>query len=79
MIRSGFEKITGYETSFSFKEFSDFKYGYAITANKSQGMTVDRSFNLIDSRLTDREKFYVMRSRDRAQIFSNMQSIGELS
>ena len=63
------------------KKFSDFKYGYAVTAHKSQGMTVDRAFVLVDSYFFDREKFYVALSRSRgfSQIFANREMLGDLS
>jgi conjugative relaxase-like TrwC/TraI family protein len=68
---------SGSRVEFDPKQFKGFKHGYAVTAHKSQGVTVDRVFLLLDSHHIDREKFYVgiSRGREFAQIYANKEAI----
>ncbi len=61
--------------------FKGFRHGYAVTAHKSQGMTVDRAFVLIDSNTFNREMLYVALSRSRgfSQMVANKEILGDLS
>ena len=62
------------------QKFNAFKHGYAMTAHKSQGSTVDRAFVLVDGHGMDREKFYVALSRGREnnQIYVDKDAVGSL-
>ncbi len=70
-------KKDGREIEFNPNKFNSFKHAYAITAHKSQGSTVDRSFVLIDSKNMDREKFYVAISRGELnnQVYADKDSV----
>lgn len=73
-------KENGLEIEFNYKKFKDYTYGYAVTAHKSQGTTVDRSFVYADGYGMDREKFYVAlsRGRDQNEIFVSQDALGQL-
>ena len=62
------------------QKFDSFKYGYAVTAHKSQGSSADRSFVLVDGHGMDREKFYVALSRGREnnEIYADKDTVGSL-
>lgn len=66
---------------FNPQKFNYFKHGYAMTAHKSQGSTVDRAFVLVDGHGMDREKFYVALSRGREnnQIYVDKDTVGALN
>lgn len=66
--------------SFDPREFNKFRHGYAITAHKSQGSTVDRALVLVDGFSMDREKFYVAVSRGRENntIYCDKSSLREM-
>lgn len=71
----------GTEVNFDPRQFQNFRHGYAITAHKSQGSTVDRAFVYVDGFSMDREKFYVAVSRGRKNntIYADRTSFHELS
>lgn len=46
-------------------EYNYLQYGYAVTAHKSQGTTVDHAHVLVDEAMSDREWSYVAASRAR--------------
>ncbi len=75
------KKDDGTLIKFNPASFSGFKYGYAVTSNKSQSMTVDKAFVVVDGNLMDRERFYVSLSRGRAdnEIFINSVNFPDLS
>lgn len=72
---------TGERVKFSPKTMNHFRHGYAITAHKSQGSTVDRVLVMVDSAYMDREKLYVAMSRGRARstLFADKATVGGLS
>lgn len=72
---------TGHRLRFNPKTVNHFRHGYAITAHKSQGSTVDRVLVMVDGYYMDREKIYVAMSRGRAgsTLFADKSTIGELS
>jgi len=60
------------------KKFNQFQYAYAITMNRSQGMTIDKALFIADR--ADREKAYVSFSRGKEgnEIFADIMTFGEL-
>lgn len=71
----------GKTVSFNPQEFKAFRHGYAITAHKSQGSTVQRAFVYVDGFAMDREKFYVSVSRGRRNntIYADRTSFHEMT
>lgn len=55
----------GATISFDPEIYSHFTHGYAVTAHKSQGATVDNAFVLLSDRMASREWGYVAGSRHR--------------
>lgn len=51
--------------TFDPKEMNQFRHGYAVTAHKSQGSTIDKAIVLVDGHYMDSEKVYVAMSRGR--------------
>ncbi len=56
------------EVTFDSMQYRDFKYGYAATVHKLQGVTTDHAFQYIDSRAYDRHLFLVGSSRHRQNL-----------
>ena len=50
---------------FNPKDMNQFRHGYAVTAHKSQGSTIDKAIVLVDGHHMDSEKVYVSMSRGR--------------
>lgn len=77
------EAVTDYgqKVALDPREFKKFTYGYCLTANRSQGATVDRAFVVADGGFMDRERFYVALSRGRGgnEVFADKQMLGNLS
>ena len=73
-------KTENREFIFDLKQDTALGYGYAITAYKSQGDTVDRTFVVVDSKFYNRNIFYVAISRSRlaTQIYSSIDFLGSL-
>lgn len=66
-------KIDGGETViFDPKRYDAYKYGYAVTINKSQGATVEKSFNFVG--LQGLEQFYVQMTRHKIDAYLVMTS-----
>lgn len=63
----------------SLDSYDHLKLGYAVTAHKSQGMTVKNAFVLTDEMMTDRQMSYVQLSRveDKARIYTTRDEAGE--
>ncbi len=55
----------GHSVQLDPQKYPHLRLGYAVTTHKSQGMTVERSFVLTGSTMTDRELSYVQASRAR--------------
>jgi Ti-type conjugative transfer relaxase TraA len=55
----------GKDVEFSPGDYEHFQHGYAVTAHKSQGVTVDRAHVLLHDGMSDREWSYVAASRSR--------------
>ena len=66
---------------FDLSKFSGIKHGYAVTAHKSQGTTVDRAFVYADGPFMDKEKVYVAMTRGREgnRLYADRDSLGGLS
>jgi len=56
------------------KEKSDISLGYASTVHKSQGMTVDKAFVLLDRQMTSQQTSYVALTRSRHDTFISAQT-----
>jgi hypothetical protein len=56
-------------------------HGYAVTAHRSQGTTVDRAFVYADGPFMDKEKTYVAltRGREGNRLYADRASLGSLS
>jgi len=61
-------------------EYEHVSHGYAITAHRAQGVTVDHAFVLADDRMSGREWSYVAASRARlsTDIYADKDLVGEL-
>ncbi len=66
---------------FDLREFAQVAHGYAVTAHRAQGTTVDRAFVYADGAFMDREKAYVALTRGRAgnRLYADRASFGSLS
>ena len=49
------------------EQYPHLRLGYAMTAHKAQGMTVERSFILVSDQMANREMTYVEASRARTE------------
>jgi Ti-type conjugative transfer relaxase TraA len=58
----------GRTTKFNENEYEDLNYGYAATAHKSQGVTVDQAHVVVGEFMGDREWSYVATSRARESV-----------
>jgi conjugative relaxase-like TrwC/TraI family protein len=69
------------EVSFDLKSFQGVSHGYAVTAHKSQGTTVDRAFVYADGSFMDKEKVYVAmtRGRNANMLYCDRASLGQLT
>ena len=69
------------EIHFDLSKFGGIKHGYAVTAHKSQGTTVDRAFVYADGPFMDKEKLYVAMTRGREgnRLYADRDSLGGLS
>jgi len=63
----------GRTVSFDPRQYDHIDHGYAITAHKSQGITLDHAHVMIDESMSDREWSYVAasRSRDAVHIYAD--------
>uniref|UniRef100_UPI003AF896A4 AAA family ATPase n=1 Tax=Thiolapillus sp. TaxID=2017437 RepID=UPI003AF896A4 len=59
------ETDAGKQVSWNANDYEHFQHGYAVTAHKSQGVTVDHAHVLIHDGMSDREWSYVATSRSR--------------
>ena len=65
---------------FDMRHFDQVAHGYALTAHRAQGTTVDRAFVYADGAFMDREKTYVALTRGRAGncLYTDRASFGDL-
>ncbi|HFQ92090.1 MAG TPA: hypothetical protein ENK29_04345, partial [Chromatiales bacterium] len=59
------ETDSGKRVAWNPEDYEHFQHGYAVTAHKSQGVTVDHAHVLIHEGMSDREWSYVAASRSR--------------
>jgi len=66
----------GQEIEWCPDDYGDVAHGYAVTAHKSQGMTVDRAYVLVDESMSDLHWSYVAlsRSRESTEVFADAMS-----
>ena len=81
LIRAPLTTDTKELITFKTDDVKHFQHGYAITAHRSQGVTVDKALTIVDGHTMDQEKLYVAMSRGKESnmLFADKPSLGELS